>query len=87
VSPVVEISEEMRVLYNGAHGRSGLEPPLLQQAAFDDDVYEVDVMRNVAAKHTLAEHNRIERDRDAHRCPSLSVSRSRPEIFSYFFSV
>ncbi|KAF0310735.1 Tau-tubulin kinase Asator [Amphibalanus amphitrite] len=29
--------------------RAGLEPPLLQQATFDDVVYEVDVVRNVAA--------------------------------------
>ncbi|KAF2881435.1 hypothetical protein ILUMI_24721 [Ignelater luminosus] len=31
--------------------RSGLKPPLLQQAAFDDLVFKVDVMRNVASKH------------------------------------
>jgi len=32
------------------HIRPGLEPPRLQQASFDDCVYAVDVMRNVAAK-------------------------------------
>ena len=32
----------------------GLEPPLLQQATFDDVVYEVDVVRNVAAVVTPA---------------------------------
>ena len=32
------------------HIRPGLEPPRLQQAAFDDCVYAVDVMRNVAVK-------------------------------------
>lgn len=30
--------------------RSGLKPPLLQQAAFDDLIFRVDVMRNVAAR-------------------------------------
>lgn len=33
-----------------SHIRPGLEPPRLQQAAFDDCVYAVDVMRNVAVK-------------------------------------
>lgn len=32
--------------------RTGLKPPLLQQAAFDDLVFKVDVMRNVASRHT-----------------------------------
>lgn len=32
--------------------RSGLEPPLLQQAAFDDIIYTVDVMRSVATRST-----------------------------------
>ncbi|XP_045469713.1 tau-tubulin kinase homolog Asator isoform X2 [Harmonia axyridis] len=31
--------------------RSGLKPPLLQEAAVDDLVFKVDVMRNVASKH------------------------------------
>ncbi|KAK4878012.1 hypothetical protein RN001_010518 [Aquatica leii] len=31
--------------------RSNLKPPLLQQAAFDDLVFRVDVMRNVASRH------------------------------------
>ncbi|KAK9876223.1 hypothetical protein WA026_012525 [Henosepilachna vigintioctopunctata] len=35
--------------------RSGLKPPLLQQAAFDDLVFKVDIMRNVASKHYLRE--------------------------------
>ena len=35
-----------------SHIRPGLEPPRLQQAAFDDCVYAVDVMRNVAVKQT-----------------------------------
>lgn len=30
--------------------RVGLEPPLLQQAAFNDVVYAVDVMRGVASR-------------------------------------
>ncbi|XP_022248897.1 tau-tubulin kinase homolog Asator-like [Limulus polyphemus] len=32
------------------HIRSNLQPPLKQQASFDENVYEVDVMRNVVAK-------------------------------------
>nr|CAH7745120.1 unnamed protein product [Callosobruchus chinensis] len=35
----------------GPRVRAGLKPPLLQQAAFDDLVFKVDVMRNVASKH------------------------------------
>lgn len=35
--------------------RSHLKPPLKQQASFDENVYEVDVMRNVAAKQKLNE--------------------------------
>ncbi|CAH1980661.1 unnamed protein product [Acanthoscelides obtectus] len=35
----------------GPRIRAGLKPPLLQQAAFDDLVFKVDVMRNVASKH------------------------------------
>ncbi|XP_022240561.1 uncharacterized protein LOC106458593 isoform X2 [Limulus polyphemus] len=34
------------------HIRSNLQPPLKQQASFDENVYEVDVMRNVAAKQS-----------------------------------
>lgn len=34
----------------GQHIRSHLQPPLRQQASFDDNVYEVDVARNVAAR-------------------------------------
>lgn len=33
--------------------RSGLKPPLLQQAAFDELVFRVDVMRNVATREIL----------------------------------
>lgn len=35
----------------GPYVRSGLKPPLLQQAAFDDLVFRVDVMRNVGSKN------------------------------------
>ncbi|CAL1270806.1 unnamed protein product [Larinioides sclopetarius] len=35
--------------------RSDLKPPLKQQASFDENVYEVDVMRNVAAKQLAAD--------------------------------
>lgn len=34
----------------GQHIRSHLQPPLRQQASFDDNVYEVDVARNVATR-------------------------------------
>ncbi|KAF3428910.1 hypothetical protein E2986_12520 [Frieseomelitta varia] len=34
-----------------SHVRAYLEAPLVQQAAFDDLLYEVDVMRNVATRH------------------------------------
>ncbi|KAF5284207.1 hypothetical protein FQR65_LT00207 [Abscondita terminalis] len=40
--------------------RSNLKPPLLQQAAFDDLVFRVDVMRNVASRQVPA-------DEDVHR--------------------
>ncbi|RZB40322.1 hypothetical protein BDFB_014710, partial [Asbolus verrucosus] len=35
----------------GPYVRSSLKPPLLQQAAFDDLIFRVDVMRNVASRH------------------------------------
>ncbi|CAH0549592.1 unnamed protein product [Brassicogethes aeneus] len=38
----------------GPSVRSGLKPPLLQQAAFDDLVFRVDVMRNVGSRHLQA---------------------------------
>ncbi|XP_057668189.1 tau-tubulin kinase homolog Asator [Diorhabda carinulata] len=37
--------------------RSTLKPPLLQQAAFDDLVFKVDVMRNVASKHLISDQD------------------------------
>ncbi|XP_050302368.1 tau-tubulin kinase homolog Asator isoform X2 [Anthonomus grandis grandis] len=40
--------------------RRALKPPLLQQAAFDDLVFRVDVMRNVASKHQLQPSERIQ---------------------------
>lgn len=40
--------------------RSGLKPPLLQQAAFDDLIFKVDVMRNVASRHTQNEEDQAE---------------------------
>lgn len=35
--------------------RAGLKPPLLQQAAFDDLIYKMDVMRNVGSRHPQPE--------------------------------
>lgn len=37
---------------NAAHLRFGLEPPFLQQAAFDDHVYHIDIKRNVCVCRT-----------------------------------
>ncbi|ERL85361.1 hypothetical protein D910_02781 [Dendroctonus ponderosae] len=37
----------------GPRIRRALKPPLLQQAAFDDLVFRMDVMRNVASKHII----------------------------------
>lgn len=70
------------------HIRSHLQPPLRQQASFDDNVYEVDVARNVAARPSEeAEERRASlpsihlrtpddtKDTDSRR-PEESVSRS-----------
>lgn len=48
-----------------SHIRPGLEPPRLQQAAFDDCVYAVDMMRNVAVKQDAAPSTTKETDRFA----------------------
>lgn len=40
----------------GPQVRRSLKPPLLQQAAFDDLVFRVDVMRNVASKHQMLQN-------------------------------
>lgn len=39
------------------HVRAYLEAPLVQQAAFDDLLYEVDVMRNIATRHDEPRQN------------------------------
>lgn len=54
--------------------RPWLEAPLLQQAAFDELVYEVDVMRNVAIRRTQTEKEEAEHERERERRPSLPVS-------------
>jgi hypothetical protein len=46
----------------------------LQQAAFDELVYEVDVMRNVAIRRTQTEKEEAEHERERERRPSLPVS-------------
>lgn len=53
--------------------RPELEPPLLQQAAFDDLIYEVDVMRNVAVRLTQEEKELSDALRERSRRPSLPV--------------
>lgn len=51
--------------------RSGLKPPLLQQAAFDDLIFKVDVMRNVASRHTQNAEDDDQREEQEHRWCSL----------------
>ncbi|PNF21858.1 Tau-tubulin kinase-like protein Asator [Cryptotermes secundus] len=53
------------------HIRPWLEAPLLQQAAFDELVYEVDVMRNIAIRRTQTEKEEAEHERECGRRPSL----------------
>nr|CAD7262256.1 unnamed protein product [Timema shepardi] len=53
------------------HIRLWLEAPLVQQAAFDDLVYEVDIMRNVATRHTQAAKEKMDTDKEFNRRPSL----------------
>ncbi|KAG5884734.1 hypothetical protein JTB14_037764 [Gonioctena quinquepunctata] len=52
--------------------RSCLKPPLLQQAAFDDLVFKVDVMRNVASKHIQSE-GAEDKITESHKWGSLPV--------------
>lgn len=56
------------------HIRSHLKPPLKQQASFDENVYEVDVMRNVAAKQKLNEEVVLPTDERRTSLPYLSVA-------------
>lgn len=53
--------------------RAGLKPPLLQQAAFDDLIFKVDVMRNVASRHTQNEDEQDEQQQEvlSHKWCSL----------------
>ncbi|XP_046980300.1 tau-tubulin kinase homolog Asator isoform X4 [Schistocerca americana] len=62
----------------GPHVRPELEPPLLQQAAFDDLVYEVDVMRNVAVRLTQEDKELADAERDRARRPSLPTIKLSP---------
>lgn len=61
--------------------RNGLKPPLLQQAAFDDIVFKVDVMRNVASRHKQNEedeqqkqNNSIEQIKKWSSLPALNLT-------------
>ncbi|XP_063219538.1 tau-tubulin kinase homolog Asator [Bacillus rossius redtenbacheri] len=54
------------------HIRPTLIAPLVQQAAFDDLVYEVDVMRNIATCH-LQDDNLVNQSKKLHRKLSLPV--------------
>lgn len=55
--------------------RPNLEAPYLQQASFDDVVYEVDVMRNVATRRINQEKSHVRNQ------PSLPVSFSYKLLF------
>lgn len=57
------------------HIRPTLEPPLLQQAAFDELVYEVDVMRNIALRRTQDEKGREDKEKER-RCslPTMALN-------------
>ncbi|XP_073977373.1 tau-tubulin kinase asator isoform X5 [Rhodnius prolixus] len=57
----------------GLNIRSGLEPPLIQQAAFDDVLYSVDVMRNVASRSTQPRNVRRKRSLPAMALNSVKV--------------
>ncbi|XP_066903245.1 tau-tubulin kinase homolog Asator isoform X8 [Halyomorpha halys] len=57
----------------GLNIRLGLEPPFLQQAAFDDVWYEVDVMRNVATRSSQpTPHKR------KHSLPAMPLTCPKP---------
>jgi tau tubulin kinase len=56
----------------GPYVRTGLKPPLLQQAAFDDLIFRVDVMRNVASRH-LQEEDEEPKLNEASKWGSLPI--------------
>ncbi|XP_065343410.1 tau-tubulin kinase homolog Asator isoform X3 [Cloeon dipterum] len=61
----------------GPHIRPSLEAPLLQQAAFDEIVYQVDVMRNVACRRTVEERDEETKTKEAQRrlsVPAIPLS-------------
>jgi hypothetical protein len=65
----------------GPHIRPSLEAPLLQQAAFDDLVYQVDVMRNVACRRTVDERDEETKAKESQRRPSVPVSSNCSQIY------
>lgn len=59
---------------NASHLRYGLEPPFLQQAAFDDHVYHIDIRRNVCMCRAEGEQlNEFETESKYKSCPNLST--------------
>ncbi|KFM71675.1 hypothetical protein X975_06327, partial [Stegodyphus mimosarum] len=60
--------------------RSHLKPPLKQQASFDENVYEVDVMRNVAAKQGVKEEIVSSSDERRTSLPHISITDVQTEI-------
>uniref|UniRef100_T1HG67 Protein kinase domain-containing protein n=1 Tax=Rhodnius prolixus TaxID=13249 RepID=T1HG67_RHOPR len=63
----------------GLNIRSGLEPPLIQQAAFDDVLYSVDVMRNVASRSTQPRNVRRKRSLPVSSISSLHTYQGDPK--------
>lgn len=60
---------------NASHLRYGLEPPFLQQAAFDDHVYHIDIRRNVCMCRAEGEQlNDFETESKYKSCPNLSTA-------------
>lgn len=60
--------------------RAGLKPPLLQQAAFDELVFRVDVMRNVATRENTETNLKINKWSSMPAIPLNSISSQEEEI-------
>lgn len=65
----------------GSALRKHLEPPLLQQAAFDDTVFKMDVMRNVGIRESVDEEPKSKEGKG--RKSSLPVYKLSLLLFLY----
>ena len=66
---------------NANHLRGGLEPPYVQQAAFDDHVYHIDVRRNVSMCTAEGQQlNKYETEAKHKSCPDLSSAGLEPKV-------